>query len=57
MSYYAIATVRLVGAEALIAAGFGFPAADTLVVFHVVGIGWLGMTMYDALFQFVLKTT
>ncbi|WP_371748281.1 hypothetical protein [Bradyrhizobium sp. CCBAU 53338] len=40
------------------AAGFGFPAADlgspdTLVVVHMVCIGWLSLAMCGALFQFV----
>src|SRR5579863_4898936 len=58
MSYFALALVWLIGAEALMASGFGFPAADlaspdTLVVVHMVCIGWLSMAMCGALFQFV----
>ena len=58
MSYFAIAIVWLIGAEALMASGFGFPAADlaspdTLVVVHMVCIGWLSMAVCGALFQFV----
>src|SRR5690242_19869740 len=58
MSYFAIAVGWLIAAEALMAAGFGFPAADlaspdTLVIVHMVCIGWLSMAMCGALFQFV----
>jgi hypothetical protein len=58
MSYFAIAIVWLIAAEALMAAGFGFPAADlaspdSLVVVHMVCIGWLSLAMCGALFQFV----
>src|SRR5690242_822724 len=58
MSYFAIAVGWLIAAEALMAAGFGFPAADiaspdTLVLVHMVSIGWLSMAMCGALFQFV----
>ena len=58
MSYFAIAIVWLIGAETLMASGFGFPVVDlaspdTLVVVHKVCIGWLSMAMCGALFQFV----
>lgn len=58
ISYFAAAIIWLVGAEGLLGAGFGFPAADvrspdTLVVVHMIGIGWLSMIMCGALFQFV----
>ena len=58
MSYFAIAIAWLIAAEALMAAGFGFPATDlgspdTLVVVHMVCIGWLSLAMCGALFQFV----
>lgn len=57
MSYFALAIAWLVGAEALMAAGFGFPSADlaspdTLVLVHMVAIGWLSMAMCGALLQF-----
>jgi hypothetical protein len=58
MSYFAVAIAWLIAAEMLMAAGFGFPAADiaspdTLVVVHMACIGWLSMAMCGALFQFV----
>ncbi|WP_244425468.1 hypothetical protein [Bradyrhizobium sp. STM 3843] len=58
MSYFAAATAWLFGAEALMAAGFGFPSADlaspdTLVLVHMVSIGWLSTAMCGALLQFV----
>jgi hypothetical protein len=58
MSYFAAAIVWLVGAEALMAAGFGFPSGDlaspdTLILVHMVCLGWLSMAMCGALLQFV----
>jgi hypothetical protein len=58
MSYFAIAIVWLILAEILMTVGFGFPfaaadAPDTLVLVHIVCIGWLSMAMCGALFQFV----
>jgi hypothetical protein len=58
MSYFAMAVAWLFVALALMVAGVGFPAADlaapdTLVLVHVVCIGWLSLAMCGALFQFV----
>lgn len=58
ISYFAAAMIWLLAAEGLMVAGFGFPAADirspdTLVVVHMVCIGWLSMAMCGALLQFV----
>ena len=58
MAFFAISLVSLVGAEGLIVLGYSFPGAaieapETLVVVHLVAIGWLSMLMCGALFQFV----
>ncbi len=58
MAYFAAALTWLLVALALMVAGIGYPAADiaspdTLVLVHVVTIGWLSLAMCGALFQFV----
>jgi len=58
MSYFAAALAWLFVALALMVAGAGYPAThlaspDTLVLVHVVCIGWLSVAMCGALFQFV----
>lgn len=58
MSYFAAALVALVAAEIMMAIGYGFPQAtlghpETLILVHVVAIGWLSLLMCGALFQFV----
>jgi hypothetical protein len=58
MASFAAALAFLVGALALMVAGYGFPSADirapqTLIVVHMVTIGWLSLLICGALFQFV----
>lgn len=58
MSFFAVAAGFLLAAEAAMAAGFGYPSAAvgapaTLIVVHMVAIGWLSLALTGALFQFV----
>lgn len=58
LSYFAAALCCLMAAEGLMLAGYGYPAAsvfapETLVLVHLVTIGWLSLLLCGALFQFV----
>lgn len=57
MSYFFAALSALIAGEVLMAAGFGYPSAglrapETLILVHVITIGWLSLLMCGALFQF-----
>ncbi|TAJ27642.1 hypothetical protein [Bosea sp. (in: a-proteobacteria)] len=58
MSYFAAALGCLLAAEGLAVLGIGYPAAGmsepaTLMLVHLVAIGWLSLAMAGALLQFV----
>lgn len=58
MSYFTAALACLLLAQAMMAVGFGYPSASladpsTLILVHVVAIGWLSLSMAGALLQFV----
>lgn len=58
ISYFAAGLLSLLAAEAMMSVGFGFPAEAlrapaTLVLIHLVTIGWLSLTMCGALCQFI----
>jgi len=58
LAYFAVALAFFVVAQTLMVLGFGFPgfalqAPETLVLVHLVAVGWLTLLICGALFQFV----
>ena len=58
MSYFVAALAALIAGETLMVAGYGFPAAtlsspETLILVHVIAIGWMSLLLCGALFQFL----
>ena len=58
MSYFAAALIAFLAAELLMTLGYGYPSApvesaSTLVLVHLVVLGWLSLLMCGALFPFV----
>lgn len=58
MTYFAAALLFLILGETMMVAGYGFPSAplrapETLMLVHIVTIGWLTLLMLGALLQFV----
>ena len=58
MTFFSAAAIFLIVAESLMVAGYGYPATaveapETLLLVHMLTIGWLSLLMCGALLQFV----
>ncbi len=58
ITYFAAALVAFLAAQILMLAGYGYPnapieGAETLVLVHLIALGWLSLLIAGALFQFV----
>ena len=58
ITYFAAALVAFLAAQILMLAGYGYPnvlieAPETLVLVHLIALGWFSLLLSGALFPFV----